>query len=49
MCFFPMEIAVGVQDGLPENVPQWNIDYFKLKLLKKWSTQDGHPPSLLSS
>ena len=32
--------TVGAQGGLPPNLSQWNIDYFKLHLLMKWPTQE---------
>ena len=40
---------VGAQGRLPQNGPQWHIDYFELKLLKKWLMQEGHsdPPFCL--
>ena len=33
----------------PQDVSQWHIDYFELKLLKKWPVQEGHsePPFCL--
>ena len=36
----------GAQGRPPQNMPQWHIDYFELKLLKKRSMQEGHsdPP-----
>ena len=30
---------VGAQSRLPQNVPQWHINYFELKLLEKLATQ----------
>ena len=29
-----MQAIIWAQDRLPPNIPQWNIDYFELKLLK---------------
>ena len=37
---------VGPQCRTPQNMPQWHIDYFVLKLLKKSPIHEGHsdPP-----
>ena len=39
--------CAGVQGGPPQSVPQWHIDYFELKLLKKWPRQEEHSNHLL--
>ena len=33
---------LGPRAGFPQNMPQWHIDYFELKLLKKQLMQEGH-------
>lgn len=33
--------SVGTQDSPPPNMPQWHIDHFESKLLKKWGMQEG--------
>ena len=40
---------VGAQDRPHQNMPNRYIDYFELKLLKKWPVQKGHadPPFCL--
>ena len=44
-----MTSIVGAQGRLPQNTPQWHIDYFTLMLLKKRPMQEGHsdPPLCL--
>ena len=41
--------SVGALGRLPQNVSQWHIGYFELKLLKRWSTQEepSDPPLCL--
>ena len=36
---------------MPQNMPQWHIDYFELKLLQKQPGQEGHfdPPVSLKA
>ena len=42
----PVHYIIASQYMLSQNMPQWNIDYFELKVLKKWLMQKGHfnPP-----
>lgn len=42
---------VGAQSRPTQNVCQWHIDYYELKLLKKQQTQEGHsdPPVSLKT
>lgn len=35
--------TVGAQGGLPQDIAQWHIDYFELKLLKKLLVQEENP------
>lgn len=37
-----LETRTGAQVQLPPNTSQWHIDYFALKLPKKWPSQEGH-------
>ena len=43
------EETIGALGRPPQNVPQWHIDYFELKLLKKQPMQGGcsHSPFCL--
>ena len=34
--------SVGAQGRPPPNVPEWHVEYFELKLLKKWAMREGH-------
>ena len=33
----------GPRAGQPQNMPQWYVDYFELKLFKEQLRQEGHP------
>ena len=35
------DVCVWAQDNLSPKMPRWYIDYFELKLLKKWPMQEG--------
>ena len=37
---------VGEQGRLPQNMSQWYIDYFELKLLKKWPMHERYSNTL---
>lgn len=41
---------LGPRAGFLQNLPQWRVDYFDLKLLKKQPMQEGHsdPPLCFS-
>ena len=40
------DIIVGARGRLPQNIPQWHIDYFEFKLLEKQTMQEGQIPLL---
>ena len=40
--------TVWAQGRQPQNVPEWHVAYFELKLRKKWPTQEGPSDSPVS-
>ena len=38
---FSSIIVEGEQNGLPQNVPLWHVDYFELNTINSYKTQEG--------